>query len=169
VPQLLDRIGFSPFAVLQNHDLRRVDLAGANLRYADLTGANLEGANLTGANLRRAIINQVKAEDSHWRRAYLDGASLIGADLTKADLRQVHAFRTDLSDTKLKDADASAASLSHANLAGSLISGLRLDDAYLRFTENLEQSQLSSACGNAKTRLPEGLSIRHCGKRLQHN
>jgi uncharacterized protein YjbI with pentapeptide repeats len=163
VPRFLDRIGFSPFADLEGEDLNGVNMADRDLRYANFTDANLEGAIFTGANLRRAKMERIKATNSNFSMAYLDGASFGGSDLTEADLRQVHAFRINLSNSNLRDADARAASLSHANLARSSMSGLRLDDAYLRFSENLVQAQLEDACGNSKTRLPAGLSIRLCG------
>lgn len=163
VPHFLDQIGFSPFADFEEEDLRGVNLTGLDLRYANFINADLEGAKLTGANLRRAKMVGIKASKSNWRKAYLDGANISGGDLRSADLREVHGFRIDLSGANLTNADGRGASLSHANLAGSVLSGLRLDDAYLRFAENLELAQLSDACGNAKTRLPKGMSISPCG------
>ena len=162
VPSFLDRMGFFPFADFEGEDLSGADMADRDLRYANFTEANLEGATFIGANLRRAKLDRVKAAGSSFKTAYLDGATFVGSDLAEADLRRVHAFRIDLSDSNLRNADARKASLSHANFSHSSMFGLRLDGAYLRFSENLEQTQLSDACGNSRTRLPAGLSILSC-------
>jgi uncharacterized protein YjbI with pentapeptide repeats len=88
----------------------------------------------------------VQAEGQHVRICQTEEAGLNVAppqrrfaDLTGADL----------------DANLSGANLSDANLRGT-----NLSNADLRAAENLTQGQLDKACGNADTKLPEGLTLK---------
>ena len=78
------------------HDLRGVDLSGANLRRAILDGADLEGANLSGADLQNASMvgtnamkaafdnadmRNVKAKKARFGLANFQNARMDGADL----------------------------------------------------------------------------------------
>jgi hypothetical protein len=83
------------------------------------------GPDHRGAELAGADLRRVDL-----RRACLRGARLLGADLREADLR----------DADLTGADLRAASLHGADLRGALF---------------VTQSQLESARGDARTRLPE--------------
>jgi uncharacterized protein YjbI with pentapeptide repeats len=164
-------------ANLSHADLSRADLSRANLRFAILSSANLSGANLSGAYLSRAN---------------LTGANLTGANLTGADLRlDANLSRTDLTGANLTGADLSGvADLTGANLTGANLSGAYLSRAYLRRNnltganlsgvsradlsgadlsgadlggaKDLTQEQLDKACGNADTKLPEGLTLKLC-------
>jgi uncharacterized protein YjbI with pentapeptide repeats len=89
--------------------------------------ANLRGAHLSGANLSDAK---------------LDGAKLDSAHLNGAELSNVHLFKANLSGANLSVATLSNADLSGANLSGAV---------------GLTQTQLDGACGDANTKLPEGL------------
>ena len=117
------------------HDIRPIDLSGANLTRADLTGA--PQAPTPGADLRGA----------HFVRA-----SLVGADLTEADLGEAHLYHAadlrgaDLSRASLVGADLIGANLAtmdggftRAKLTGADLSGARLDRA------NLTEAELSGA------------------------
>jgi len=119
-------------ANLRDANLSEASLSGANLSGAGLFGANLSGARLVGANLSGAIL----------RMANLSGADFRGADLDDADLLQA-----DLDDAYLDDADLSGANLQFADLLSA---------------KGLLQGQLDAACGNEKTQLPEGFTIKAC-------
>jgi hypothetical protein len=157
VPSTLDKLGLSAFADLRATDLRGISLRERDLRYADLRGADLRGADLSGANLRRARLDGVRAAGSMWKAAYLDGAGMVRAELRASDMREVHAYRLDLRAADLGDADLRDANLSHTYLAGTRFDGARLQDAYLRFAEGLVPGQLSDACVDGRTRLPDGV------------
>ena len=94
-----------------DHDIQRIDLAGANLTRAILAEARLSGARLT-----RAILT-----DATLTHAILTGADLTGADLTRADLNVA-----DLAGARLSRAD-----LTSARLAGAILTLATLDDARL--------------------------------------
>lgn len=121
-------------ADLRGADLSSSDLSGAHLHGADLREAEMMGANLTGSNL--AV--------SRLRRARLIGCSVDGANLKGADLAGA-----DLSGSKFADAD----------LTGAILLGAVLTGADLSAAKGLSRSQLEAVTGDAKTRLPPGLSL----------
>jgi uncharacterized protein YjbI with pentapeptide repeats len=67
---------------LNEADLSRADLNGANLNGADLNRAKLNRANLSGVDLSGAYLNEADLRAADLRAAYL-----IEADLRQADLR----------------------------------------------------------------------------------
>jgi uncharacterized protein YjbI with pentapeptide repeats len=144
-------------------DLRGANLSGAdlhaNLSHADLRDANLRGANLDWANLSGATLAKINLNSAKLWGAKLDGVNLLLADLSDADLRSTDLSSTDLSKANLSGANLSSAWLSNAdlsgaNLSGADLSGANLSGADLSGAENLTQTQLDKACGNAKTKPP---------------
>jgi hypothetical protein len=130
-------------------DLRFENLSGHWFGGQPLRKANLSGANLSGAFLSLADL----------RGAYLSFANLSKANLSGADL----------SDAGLSGADLSGADLSDANLSGANFRGGQIRDiktnrfrAELSDVMNLTQMQLDKACGDADTKLPEGLTVKPC-------
>jgi hypothetical protein len=103
---------------------------------------DLRGADLSGANLRFADLSDAKM--SH-------------ANLSGANLREARLIGTDLGLANLTGADLTGANLSDADLPGANLSG-----ADLSYAKNLTQAQLDGACGDATTKLPEGLTIKRC-------
>jgi Pentapeptide repeats (8 copies) len=93
---------------------------------------DLTGINFLGANLKGALLAKTNLSGANLRDADLSGTYLSGAVLTRADLRD--------------------AVLSGTNLSGADLSGAK----------NLTQMQLDQACGDAHTKLPEGLTIKPC-------
>ncbi|MFN3604841.1 MAG: pentapeptide repeat-containing protein [Leptonema sp. (in: bacteria)] len=73
--------------VLDNEDLRGVDLSGANLQNAFLQNANLEGANLKNANLRGAYLNNTNLRNANFENADLRFAKLTGAQIEGANFK----------------------------------------------------------------------------------
>ena len=127
-------------------DLNNVSIAGANLNGANLSQASLFQANLSGAHLFQANLSGAFLVQANLSGAFLSGANLIGANLSGANLTV----------TDLSQADLSGASLSGA-LIQAYLSGANLTDV-----KNLTQVQLDKACGNADTKLPEGLTLAEC-------
>jgi hypothetical protein len=62
----------------------------------------------------------------------------------------------------LKGALLTKTNLNDANLRGANLTGTDLRGADLRGAKNLTQMQLDQACGDAHTKLPEGLTIKPC-------
>jgi uncharacterized protein YjbI with pentapeptide repeats len=142
---------------LVGDDLRNANLRGANLSGAYLSRANLSGADLIGANLSRAKVNIADLSDADLKFANLSDANLNFTDLSNADL-----WDSDLTDANLRDADLIGANLSDVKLFGTNLSGANLSNADLSGAFYLTQTQLDEACGNANTKLPEGLTIKRC-------
>src|SRR5262249_39461225 len=159
-------------AGLSGDNLSLADLSDANLGNADLIGANLSGATLSNANLSLAglsgaDLNGAKLFDANLSGANLSGANLSRADLSDANLRPAtlsgdNLSRADLSDANLGNAGLSGADLSDAYLDRADLTGADLSDTNLSGAKNLTQMQLDKACGNANTKLPEGLTIKMC-------
>ena len=142
---------------LRGADLARANLTGAHLSRANLTGADLTAANLTGADLIGAYLIGADLTAANLSGAYLMGTNLSGADLSFADLSGARLIDTNLSGARLM-----ATNLSGANLSGADLTGAHLNGANLTGAKNLTQEQLDKACGNADTKLPEGLTLAEC-------
>jgi uncharacterized protein YjbI with pentapeptide repeats len=107
---------------------------------------------------RKSLLNDLRvASNDPPGFPNLSYASLSGANLTVAKLSGAN-----LTGAKLSGANLTGASLSGADLGGANLSGANLSEANLTRTTNLTQTQLDAACGNANTKLPEGLTIKPC-------
>jgi len=115
-----------------NHDCPHCVLAGA-----DLTNQCVKGGDLTGADF-----DNTKLVVACMSKANFRGATFRGADLSGANL----------ADSKLDDADLTGAILTITSIKGTDFSRAK----------GLTQAQLDSACGDAKTRLPAGLTVHVC-------
>jgi hypothetical protein len=103
-------------------------------QHLDLREAGLHYADLTGA---------------HLRGAYLTGAYLERAHLERAHLERAH----------LRDAYLTGAYLEGAYLEGTDLRGTRLEGADLGGAQGVTQPQVDSAIGDARTKLPAGLTM----------
>ena len=159
-----------------------VDLSGAQLGDANLSGAFLQGANLSEAFLFNTNLSGVNLTDANLAKANLFGSNLSGAKLNAANLSGAYMIIANLSEATLWGADLSGAFLQGSNLSGANffagnlsgaflqganLSGANLSDvdlsgANLSSSRYLSQNQLDEACGNDKTRLPEGLTVKAC-------
>lgn len=166
----------------QHASLAGIDLSGAQLGEADLSGAKLPEANLSeaflfntnlsGVNLANANLSKANLFGSNLAGAKLDAASLSGAymiianlseaNLSKADLSRAYLQGTNFSGADLTETNLSGVYLHGSNLSGAHLSGADLSGANLSSSRNLRQNQLDEACGNDKTRLPEGLTVEAC-------
>jgi len=113
----------------------------------DCPGCRLEGADLSNTC--------VKGRDLH------------GADFDRADAHLMCMSYADFSGASFRGTDLSAANLSHAKLDGADLTGARLTITSFKGTDlarakGLTQAQLDAACGDADTRLPQGLTVRTC-------
>jgi uncharacterized protein YjbI with pentapeptide repeats len=152
----------------ERSDLSRASFAAAEVSRTSFRDAILERANLskviavrsTFAGARLAGADLEKAE---LHRCILTGAALPGADLSKGDFGRSVFDRADLRDASFRYASLARASLREAKLAGADFSQAHLFAAHLEGTDlsevkGLVQAQLDIACGDARTRLPPGLS-----------
>jgi uncharacterized protein YjbI with pentapeptide repeats len=114
-----------------------VDCIGCDLRGADLTNTcvkehDLHGANFDGANATLMCMSFANFTNASFRGTELSGANLAGAKMDGADM---------------------------TGAKTSITSFLGTD---LRRVKGLTQKQLDVACGDARTRLPPGLTVHTC-------
>ena len=141
-------------AALRGADLSARDFAEAQMTSADLRGADLSSCNLAGAQLHGADL----------READMVGARLSGANLAVCRLRRARLIGCAVDGANLKGADLAGADLSgstfaEADLTGAILLGAQLAGADLAATKGLTRSQLEDVTGDAKTRLPFGLTL----------
>ena len=114
--------------LLDQRDLRGVDLTGARLRDTSLSRAQLQDARMArvdavDARFVSADLSRADLQDAVLRNVDLTRATLRGARLMRADLRQARLFRSDL-----READLTGAELSGADLSGAMLDGARWVD-----------------------------------------
>jgi hypothetical protein len=97
---------------------------------------------------------------NEWRSKQLDLSGVIRPPDT--DLTGINLHDANLKGALLAKTNLSNANLTGANLTGTSLSGANLTGADLRGAKNLTQMQLDQACGDAHTKLPEGLTIKPC-------
>ena len=73
--------------VLDNVNLRGVNLADADLEYISLTGSNLSYSHLVNTNLSNADLSDADLNHAYLANADLSGATLSDADLNHAELQ----------------------------------------------------------------------------------
>lgn len=129
---------------LANAQLTSADLRGADFSSSDLSDAQMHGADLREADMVGTVLTGANLAVSRLRRARMIGCSVDGANLKGADLAGA-----DLSGSKFSDAD----------LTGAILLGAKLAGADLASARGLNRSQLEGVSGDAKTRLPFGLTL----------
>lgn len=150
---------------LQEADMTRSFLAGANFRAARLDKAKFSESSLEAADLRGAHLTSTE----FWR-THLEEARLQGANLGQAKLNEAYLMGANLSCWKEKDfseetcTELEAAELCHADLRDADLRGANLTDTYLvganisganlSGAKGLTQGQLAQVVGDVQTRLP---------------
>lgn len=95
------------------------------------------------------------------------GGDLRGADFARATLVLACMSKADFRGADFRDADLSGANLSDSRLAEADLTGAKFSATQARGTDfamakGLTQAQLDGVCGDQRTRLPAGLSIKPC-------
>lgn len=155
-------------------DLRNATLTAANLSEAKLVRASLAGANADSADFSkvegyRTDFSGLSAEGASFQSAELQRANFSGATLSNADFEKAELGRASFDGARLGGNSFVFANLARADFSGADIAGaLDFSNAYLFLTRiegadlsaatGLAQSQIDIACGNAETKLPQGLS-----------
>ena len=97
--------------LLQNANMEKAWLRGADLRNADFRGASLRGADLSGARRRDFSRRWADLEGADFTEADLCGTDFRGANLSGADFSRAYLFYTNLSWTNLSGASFNEADL----------------------------------------------------------
>ncbi|MEQ1616958.1 MAG: pentapeptide repeat-containing protein [Terricaulis sp.] len=126
--------------------------AGCDLFQAELAYHDISGRDFSGSRLRQAELSLVTADHARFRAANLSLANMFGGRFSRADFTE--------------------ANLSHSIGVGGYFGGARFDNARidgmnfsgaeLANATGLTQAQLNTACGDANTTLPAGMTIPRC-------
>jgi uncharacterized protein YjbI with pentapeptide repeats len=125
----------------------RCDLFQIDLAYQDVSGRDFSGARIRQSNFSTAIA---------------DRAQFRGANLSLANLFGLRASHGDFTEANLEGATLVGGYFGGARFSGAAFNGANLSGAELAGASGLTQAQLDSACGDATTTLPAGLSVPAC-------
>jgi uncharacterized protein YjbI with pentapeptide repeats len=140
--------------LLQEIDLREVDLngisfRGANLRDADLQGINLNNADLTDADLSKANLTGAELTNATINNADLRGALVANTKFTDADLTGANFYGTDLRTAELNNANLSEANLDLTDLRDANLHNAKLISATLYGAQLIKANILGANFSNA--------------------
>jgi len=126
--------------------------ANCDLFQIDLAYQSVAGRNFTGARIRQADLSLVTADRARFHGANMSLTNFFGARLSGADLTEAN----------LEGATFVGAYLGGARFNGAVLTGANFSGAEMADAVGLTQAQLSSACGDASTTLPAGMTIPAC-------
>lgn len=126
--------------------------AGCDLFQIDLAYQTIVGRDFNGARIRQADLSVATADRAKFQRANASLTNFFGARLGHADFREAN----------LDHAILVGAYLGYAHFDGADLTGADLSGAELTGAQGLTQAQLSTACGDASTVLPAGLTVPLC-------
>ncbi len=127
--------------------------AGCDLFQISLAYQSVAGRNFAGARIRQADLSLATADRANFHSANMSLTNFFGARLSSADLR----------DANLEGATFVGAYLGGARFGGAVLNGANFSGAELADAAGLTQAQLNTACGDATTTLPAGMTIPACG------
>ena len=127
--------------------------ADCDLFQIDLAYQAIAGRNFSGARIRQADLSLATADGARFHAANASLTNFFGARLGDADF----------SDVNLEGAVLVGAYLGGARMNGAVLTGANLSGAELAGARGLSQSQLNTACGDATTTLPPGMTVPACG------
>ncbi|WOI54263.1 pentapeptide repeat-containing protein [Parvularcula sp. LCG005] len=135
-------------AVFHQTDLSAASMQGSVFDQAIFSGSNLGRSQFTGASFIQTVFRDGKAIDARFINAKLNEARFDHVDMRRAVLDGAVLRGATMTNTALHGASLKGADLSGANLA---------------LADGLTQYQLDTACGDAQTLLPTGLTVVDCG------
>lgn len=140
---------------------------GGACEECDLSGRLMAGARMTNSVFNRADFSNAVLTRADASGSQFEAADFAGADLTLVRLVDAHCLRAQFDDATLRHADARGADLRGASFSGAVVTGASFDGANiagadLRQAEGLTQAQLDQACGDGRTRVPQGMQVSRC-------
>jgi len=121
--------------------------SGCDLFQIDLSYQAIPGRDFSGARIRQADLSLATADRARFNGANASLTNFFGARLSSANF----------TDANLTGATFVGAYLGGARFNGAVLTGANLDGA-----DGLTQAQLNTACGDATTSLPAGLTVPAC-------
>jgi uncharacterized protein YjbI with pentapeptide repeats len=125
---------------------------GCDLFQIDLAYQNVSGRDFSGSRIRQSNLSVAIADRARFREANLSLANLFG----------VRAGRADFTEANLEGATLVGGHFAGARFSGAVLTGANLSGAELANAVGLTQTQLNTACGDATTTLPAGLTVAAC-------
>jgi uncharacterized protein YjbI with pentapeptide repeats len=119
----------------------------------DLSYRAISGRDFSGSRIRQSNLSVATADRTNFRSANLSLANLFG----------VRAGHADFTEANLEGATLVGGYFGYANFDGAVLTGANLSGAELADARGVTQTQLNTACGDATTTLPSGLTISTCG------
>lgn len=154
-------------------DLSRTNIKKANFNKTMLVRASLAGADAEGTNFERAEgyrsnLSGISASGATFVSAEMQRSNFSDADLTNVDFTKAELGRTVFYKAKLANTRFSLVNLSRSTFHNVDISGpidftnaflflTRIEGVDLSKATGLTQDQIALACGDDRTKLPEGL------------
>ncbi|MBX9746189.1 MAG: pentapeptide repeat-containing protein [Hyphomonadaceae bacterium] len=126
--------------------------AGCDLFQIDLAYRNVSGRDFHGSRIRQADLTI----------AIADRTNFAGANLSLANLFGLRATRANFAGANLSGATLVGAHLGGARMTGAVLTGANASGAEMADAVGLTQDQLNTACGDATTTLPAGMTIPRC-------
>lgn len=126
--------------------------ANCDLFQIDLSYQAIVGRDFSGARLRQSELQVVTADRADFHGANMSLANLFGGRFSHANFSDVNLAGATLVGGYYGGARFGGAVLTRANLSGSDLS----------LASGLTQAQLNTACGDATTALPSGLTVPAC-------
>lgn len=115
--------------------------------YVMTPGSNFQRTRAVEARIQRLVAAGVRLDQADFTSASLPGARFTGTILRGATFRNA----------RLQNSDFTAAVVTSVDFTGAQLRGADLGSAI-----GLTREQLKSACGDAETKLPEGMTIAIC-------
>ncbi len=154
---------------LRGSSFNKANLEKAKLIRTSLASSQLEGASLIKIEAYRSDFSDANAENAKFnsaemQRANFENAKLVNADFSKAELGRADFNGAVLTGTKFTKANLSRASFTGAKFTGpidfsdSFLLLARIEGLDLSAATGLDQKQIDIACGDDKTKLPQGLT-----------
>lgn len=157
------------FTDLRGSSFKKANLEKAKLIRTSLASSQLQGGNFVKVEAYRGDFSDSDAENAKFNNAEMQRASFKNAKLTGTDFTKAELGRADFEGATLTGAKFTMANLSRSRFEGAKFTGpidfenaflllARIEGLDLSSATGLEQKQVDIACGDAKTKLPQGLT-----------
>ena len=123
------------------------DIFQVDLSYQELTGRDLSGARIRQADLSLSTVDHTK---------------FAGADMSIVNAFGIKAEDADFSNVNFADAVLVGGWFGRSRFPGAKFDNANISGSDFSTAIGLSQSQLNTACGDAETKLPKGLTVVAC-------
>ena len=152
---------------LRNGKFDKVNFSRALMNRVNMSGSSAQGADFRKVESARTVFRKTGLQNANFEKSVMFRTDMTGADLSGANINKAEFSRAVLADANLENAMLSFANLARADFRGANMDGVdlnsswtylsRFDGVDLSGVKNLSQAQIDIACGNADTKLPDGL------------